>query len=289
MIEHHNNLSPWDQVLLARHPRRPYTLDYIGLICDDFMELHGDRRSGDDAAIVAGVARLSDQWVVVVGHQKGRDIQERRFRNFGSACPEGYRKALRIMRLAERCKRPILCMVDTPGADVSILSEERGIAEAIATTMHDVFLLSVPIIVVVIGEGGSGGALGIAVGDRVLMLEHSIYSVIAPEGCTAILGYDPSRTPEVAAALHLTANDALRLGVVDEVVPEPPGGAHRNYAASAAALEQAIRRHLGEVQGRSPEQLIHERRQRFRHLGAFGEEALRRQGAPMPEGYEQQL
>jgi acetyl-CoA carboxylase carboxyl transferase subunit alpha len=273
MRDIYSTLSPWDRTLIARHPDRPYTLDYIRLMCDDFVELHGDRRYGDDPAIVAGMARMGGRWITVIGHQKGRDIHERSFRNFGSARPEGYRKALRLMQLSAKCGRPILCLVDTPAADCSVGSEERGISEAIATSIRDMFLLEVPIIVVLTGEGGSGGAIGIGVGDRVLMLEHAIYSVIPPEGCAAIIWRDASRGPDAATALRLTAHDALHLGAVDEVLEEPLGGAHRNYAATATVVRDAVERHLGEVEALSKDQRLHQRYLRFRRLGEFAERA----------------
>src|SRR5207237_9547325 len=213
MDQIYSSLSPWDRVLIARHPDRPYALDYIRLIFDEFAELHGDRLFGDDPAIVGGIARLGEQWFTVVGHQKGRDIHERNLRNFGMARPEGYRKALRLMKLAELCRRPIVCFVDTPAADPTVPSEERGISEAIARNMREMFTLRVPILVILSGEGGSGGALGLGVGDRVLMLEHAVYSVIPPQGCAAILWKDPAkaadRAPEAASALKLTAENAL--------------------------------------------------------------------------------
>jgi len=271
MRDVYSNLSPWDRTLLARHPKRPYALDFIRLMCDEFMELHGDRSYADDPAMVGGIARLGDRWVTMVGQQKGRDIHERSFRNFGSARPEGYRKAVRLMRLSEKCRRPVLCLVDTPAADCSVDSEARGISEAIATAMQAMFLLTVPIVVMLIGEGGSGGAIGIGIGDRVLMLEHAIYSVIPPEGCAAILWRDAGKGPAAAAALRLTAHDALHFGAVDEVVPEPLGGAHRNAVATAAALKDAVERHLAELERLPPDQLLNQRYLRFRRLGEFAE------------------
>jgi acetyl-CoA carboxylase carboxyl transferase subunit alpha len=273
MRDIYSNLTPWDRTLIARHPNRPYTLDYIRLICDDFVELHGDRCFADDPAMIGGVARLGHRWITVVGHQKGRDIHERSFRNFGSARPEGYRKALRLMRLSAKCRRPILCVVDTPAADCSVGAEERGISEAIASSMREMFLLDVPIIVVLTGEGGSGGAIGIGVGDRVLMLEHAIYSVIPPEGCAAIIWRDAGRGADAAAALRLTAHDALHFGAVDEVIPEPLGGAHRNFSATASAVKEAVERHLGEVEALTVEQRLHQRYLRFRRLGEYAEMA----------------
>ncbi len=275
MDQIYSNLSPWDRVLIARHPDRPYTLDYIRLIFDEFQEMHGDRLFGDDPAIVGGVARLGEQWLVVVGHQKGRDIHERSFRNFGSARPEGYRKALRLMKLAELCGRPVVCFVDTPAADPTVPSEERGISEAIARNMREMFMLTVPIIVVLSGEGGSGGALGLGIGDQVLMLEHAVYSVIPPQGCAAILWRDPSRAaeraPEAAGALKLTAEDALHFAVVDEIIPEPRGGAHRSPEGAAAAVKAALGRHLPALLAEGVEQRLNARYDRFRRLGEFAE------------------
>jgi acetyl-CoA carboxylase carboxyl transferase subunit alpha len=271
MKDIYSKLSAWDKTLLARHPNRPYTLDYVQSISEEFVEMHGDRVFGDDPAMIGGIARLGDRWVMVVGHQKGRDIHQRSFRNFGSARPEGYRKALRLMRLAEKCRRPVVCFVDTPAADCSVGSEERGISEAIARAMRDMFLLTVPIVVVLTGEGGSGGAIGIGIGDRILMMEHAIYSVIPPEGCAAIIWRDPSRGPEAAAALRLTAHDALHFGIVDEVLSEPLGGAHRNPTQAAATLRAAILRHLDELEGLTSDQLLNQRYLRFRRLGEYAE------------------
>jgi acetyl-CoA carboxylase carboxyl transferase subunit alpha len=275
MEQIYSNLSPWDRVLIARHPDRPYTLDYIRFIFDEFQELHGDRLFGDDPAIVGGIARLGERWVTVIGHQKGRDIHERSFRNFGSARPEGYRKALRLMKLAELCRRPIICFVDTPAADPTVPSEERGISEAIAHNMRDMFMLTVPIIVVLSGEGGSGGALGMGVGDRVLMLEHAVYSVIPPQGCAAILWRDPARAaeraPEAATALKLTSENALHFGVVDEIIPEPRGGAHRSPEGAAAAVKSTLLRHLPALEAMGGEQRLSARYDRFRRLGEFAE------------------
>jgi len=263
------NLSPWDKTLLARHQRRPYTLDYARLIFDDYFELHGDRLFADDRAMVGGMAWLDGQPVVFVGQQKGRDLKERQFRNFGSAKPEGYRKALRLMRLAEKFGRPVVSFVDTPAADCSVGAEERGISEAIARNLMEMFTIKVPIVVAVIGEGGSGGAIGIGVGDRILMLEYSIYSVIPPEGCAAILWRDPARGPEAAAALKITSADALALGVVDEVVPEPLGGAHRNVEVTARNLKEAIVRHLKDLSRLSTTRLLEDRYAKFRRMGQF--------------------
>ena len=272
----YEHLTPWDKTQVARIHERPYTLDYIRLMTEEFIELHGDRGFADDPAMVGGIGRMDGQWVVIVGQQKGRDIHERQRRNFGSARPEGYRKALRLMRLAEKFGHPIICLVDTPAADCSVGAEERGISAAIAQNMRDMFLIRVPIIVVVIGEGGSGGAIGIGVGDRVLMLEHAIYSVIPPEGCAAIIWRDPKLAPEAAAALRLTAEDAKSFGVVDEIVPEPPGAAHRDYDGAARAVKEAVLRHLAEVAALPERERLDQRYQHFRRLGVFAEEALQK-------------
>jgi acetyl-CoA carboxylase carboxyl transferase subunit alpha len=270
----------WDEVRIARSQKRPFSLDFIRLIFDDFTELHGDRLAGDDGAVVAGTARLGEQWVTVVGHQKGRDAQERHRRNFGYARPEGYRKALRVMRLAEKFRRPVVCLVDTPGADCSVGSEERGISEAIARNIHEMFLLRVPILVAVTGEGGSGGALGIGVGDRILMLEHAVYSVIAPEGCAAILWKDPKRGADAAEALRLTARHAREFGVVDEVVPEPLGSASRDFDTVSRALKEALVRHLGELQALDEQALLEVRYARFRTLARFVDRCRESAGQP---------
>jgi acetyl-CoA carboxylase carboxyl transferase subunit alpha len=264
-------LSPWQKCLLARHPERPYTLDYIRGLFTDWVELHGDRRFADDPAIVAGFARFDGESVAVVGHQKGRDTKERLFRNFGQPKPEGYRKALRVMELANKFGRPIVCFVDTPGAYPGIDAEERGQAEAIAYNLRSMALLEVPIVVVITGEGGSGGALAIAVGDRVLMMEHAIYSVISPEGCAAILWKDQSAVQQAAAALRLTAPDLLKFRVVDEVIPEPLGGAHMAPQLAIRTVGQAIRKHLTELSRLKPKELVAKRYQRFRGLGVFVE------------------
>jgi len=267
-------LTPWDKTLLARHPKRPYTLDYARLIFDDYTELHGDRLFADDNAMVGGLATLDGAPVVFVGQQKGRDLKERQFRNFGSAKPEGYRKALRLMKLAEKFNRPVISLVDTPAADCSVGAEARGISEAIARNLREMMTLRVPMIVAILGEGGSGGALGIGVGNRVLMLEYAIYSVIPPEGCAAILWRDPTRAPEAAAALRITADDALELGVVDEIVPEPLGGAHRNLEQTAANLKKAILDSLNCLSAMSPDELVESRYEKFRRMGKFIEQAV---------------
>jgi acetyl-CoA carboxylase carboxyl transferase subunit alpha len=270
--ELYSSLSAWDKTAIARNPRRPFTLDFIRLMLSDFTELHGDRLSADDGAMIGGAARLGERWVMVIGQQKGRDAQERHRRNFGMAKPEGYRKALRLMRLAEKFGRPILCLVDTPAADPSVPSEERGISEAIAENIREMFLLKVPILVAITGEGGSGGALGIGVGDRIVMLEHAVYSVIPPEGCAAIIWKDASRGADAAEALRITARDALASGVIDEIVPEPLGAAQRDYDAAARSLKDALERHLSELEELPPDRLLAQRYDRFRRLGLFEED-----------------
>ncbi|MDO8585421.1 MAG: acetyl-CoA carboxylase carboxyltransferase subunit alpha [Armatimonadota bacterium] len=264
-----SRLTPWDKTLLARHPRRPYTLDYVRLLFDDYTELHGDRLFTDDKAMIGGLGTFDGRQVMFVGQQKGRDLKERQFRNFGSAKPEGYRKALRLMKLAEKFGRPIIAFVDTPAADCSVGAESRGISEAIARNLMEMSALKVPIIIAILGEGGSGGALGIGVGNSVLMLEYAIYSVIPPEGCAAILWRDPAKAPEAAAALRITAEDALRLGVIDEVVPEPLGGAHRNPDLTARTLKTAILRNLDELCSMTGDELAAQRYQKFRAMGQF--------------------
>ncbi|HEX9078733.1 MAG TPA: acetyl-CoA carboxylase carboxyltransferase subunit alpha [Desulfuromonadaceae bacterium] len=266
-----SNLTRWQTAQVARHSNRPFTMDYIKLIFDDFIELHGDRCYGDDHAIVGGLAMLGDEPVMVIGHQKGRDTKEKVFRNFGMPHPEGYRKALRLMEMAERFRLPIITLVDTPGAFPGIGAEERGQAEAIARNLRDMSVLTVPIIVAVTGEGGSGGALGIAVGDRILMLEFAIYSVISPEGCAAILWSDGSKGPQAAESLKLTAADIKGLEVIDEVVKEPIGGAHRDHKATAQNLKEAIIRHLRELREIPAERLVAERYQKFRKMSRFVE------------------
>lgn len=270
LAELYQNLTNWDEVRVARNPKRPYTLDFIRLMFQDFVELHGDRLVGDDGAMIGGIARLGDRWVTVIGQQKGRDAQERHKRNFGMARPEGYRKALRLMRIAEKFNRPVICLIDTPAADPSVPSEEHGISEAIARNIRDMFLIKVPIIVAITGEGGSGGALGIGVGDRVLMLEHSVYSVIPPEGCAAIIWKDAQRGNDAAEALRLTAKNARELGIIDEIVPEPLGAAHRDYDAAAKLLKEALERNLDEVEALSESDRLDARYEHFRRLGVYG-------------------
>ncbi len=264
-------LDDWERVKLARHPQRPYALDYIKLIMEDFYELHGDRLYGDDAAIVAGLARFDGKTVVVVGTQKGRDAAENVRRNFGMPHPEGYRKALRVMKLAERFGFPIFTLIDTPGAYPGIGAEERNIGGALAQNIYEMFHLRVPIIVTIIGEGGSGGAIALGVGDRVLMMENAIYSVITPEGCAAILFRDSKKAPQAARALKLTAQHLLPLGVIDEIVPEPPGGAHLDPPQAAQALRAAWQRHLTTLKNVPVERLVSARAERFRALGVFEE------------------
>jgi acetyl-CoA carboxylase carboxyl transferase subunit alpha len=263
------NLSRWQTAQVARHVNRPFTLDYLSLIFTDFIELHGDRNFGDDHAIVAGLAQLDGEPVMVIGHQKGRDTKEKVFRNFGMPNPEGYRKALRLMEMAERFKLPIITFVDTPGAYPGIGAEERGQAEAIARNLREMGRMSVPIIVVITGEGGSGGALAIAVGDRVLMLEFSVYAVISPEGCAAILWSDGTKGAQAAEALKLTARDIKGLEVIDEIVKEPMGGAHRDHQAMAATLHEALTRNLKELKQLSTEDLVEGRYQKFRKMSRF--------------------
>jgi acetyl-CoA carboxylase carboxyl transferase subunit alpha len=263
------SLTPWQKTLVARHPARPYTLDYIQRLMTDFVELHGDRKFADDAAVVAGLARFRGRAVAVVGHQKGRDTKEKVRRNFGMPRPEGYRKALRVMQLADKFERPILSFVDTAGAYPGIDAEERGQAEAIAVNLRSMSTFRVPIIVIVTGEGGSGGGLALGVGDRVLMLEHAIYSVISPEGCAAILWKDAARKKEAAEALRITAGNLKELDVIDEIVPEPPGGAHADPAAAAAAVGEAIERHLNEVAGLTREERRERRYRKFRAMGRY--------------------
>jgi acetyl-CoA carboxylase carboxyl transferase subunit alpha len=264
-------LTAWQRVQLARHPRRPYTLDFVKLLLDDWVELHGDRLYGDDHAIVAGLGRFEERPVVVIGHQKGRDTREKLFRNFGMPHPEGYRKALRVMQLGEKFAKPVITLIDTPGAYPGIAAEERGQAEAIARNLREMAGLRTPIVAVVTGEGGSGGALALGVADRVFMLEHAIYSVISPEGCAAILWEDARRAREAAEVLRITAPDLLKLGVIDSVIPEPPGGAHRNWEAAAGETRTALRAALAELRKLSGDELVQQRYAKFRRMGVFEE------------------
>ncbi|MCU0234787.1 MAG: acetyl-CoA carboxylase carboxyltransferase subunit alpha [Thermoanaerobaculales bacterium] len=264
-------LTPWQQCQLARHPERPHTMAYTHSIFTDFTEIHGDRRFSDDPAVVAGLARFDDEPVVVVGHQKGRDTAEKLRRNFGMPRPDGYRKAMRAMALGARFRRPVISFVDTPGAYPGIDAEERGQAEAIANNLIEMAALPVPIIVVVTGEGGSGGALALGIGDRVLMLEHAIYSVISPEGCAAILWKDQARAEDAARALRLTARDLKGFGVIDEILPEPPGGAHVDPAAMAETVAAALRRNLRTLRRIKPDALVARRYKKFRAMGIFND------------------
>lgn len=265
------NLTPWQRVQIARHPKRPYTLDYINLIMSDFVELHGDRCFSDDKAIICGFAKIDQQKIAVIGHQKGRDTKENLLRNFGSAHPEGYRKALRIMELAAKSNSPIVCFIDTPGAYPGIGAEERGQAEAIAYNLQEMFKLNVPIIVIVIGEGGSGGALGIGIGDKICVLENAYYSVISPEGCAAILWKDRKKAPQAATVLRLTSEELLKLGVIDEVIKEPLGGAHRDYEETAKNIKAVIKKHVAELKDIPKDKLVEQRYEKFRKMGVFSE------------------
>ena len=272
----YKRLTAWQRVQLARHPQRPYTLDYIGMIMTDFMEIHGDRHFGDDQALICGFARIEKQRILIMGHQKGRDTNENLIRNFGSAHPEGYRKAMRVMKLAEKFSIPIVTFIDTPGAYPGIGAEERGQAEAIAYNLREMAQLKVPIIVFVIGEGGSGGALGIGVGDKILVLENAYYSVISPEGCAAILWKERKRAPEASETLKLTAEALLEFGIIDEVVKEPLGGAHRDAEATALNIKRAILKYLPELRGMSTTKLLDARYDKFRKIGVFTEESTKK-------------
>jgi acetyl-CoA carboxylase carboxyl transferase subunit alpha len=266
----YSNLTPWQRVQIVRHPARPYTLDYLKLLATDYMEMSGDRCFGNDLALVGGLATIGDERVMIIGHQKGHDTKQNIRHNFGLAHPEGYRKALRLMRVADKFGLPIVTLIDTPGAYPGIASEERHIAEAIAVNLREMFTFSVPVLAVVLGEGGSGGALGIGVADRVLILENAYYSVISPEGCAAILWKDQSHAPKAAAALKMTAPDLLQLKLVDEVIPEPAGGAHHSWDDAAASVKKAILHHLTELKQLNEFELKEKRYAKFR---AFGEVA----------------
>jgi acetyl-CoA carboxylase carboxyl transferase subunit alpha len=265
-------LSPWQKTLVARHPNRPHTLDYIRALFTDFQELHGDRRYADDPAMVCGLARFRGRAVAVIGHEKGRDTKQKIHRNFGMPNPEGYRKALRVMQLAEKFSRPIVTFVDTPGAYPGLDAEERGQAEGIAYNLREMSRLRTPIVVNVTGEGGSGGALAIAVGDRVNMLEHSVYSVITPEGCASILWRDARRAEDAATAMKITAPDLMGFGLIDEIVPEPPGGAHVDHEAAFEAVGVVVERQLGELAGVPLDTLVAGRHAKFRDMGRLGRE-----------------
>ncbi len=261
------NLTAWQKVQLARHPHRPYTLDYINMLMTDFIELHGDRAFADDKAIISGLAKLGQQKIAVIGHQKGRDTKENLKRNFGCAHPEGYRKALRVMQLAADFNLPIVIFIDTPGAYPGIGAEERGQSQAIALNLREMISIAVPMIAVVIGEGGSGGALGVGVADRVFVLENAYYSVISPEGCAAILWKDGAKAPEAAEVLKLTAQDLLGMGIIDEMIPEPLGGAHRDPQRTAENIKEAINKNLKGLRSLTKEELLSLRYKKFRSMG----------------------
>ena len=261
------SLTPWQKVQIARHPKRPYTMDYINMIMVDFLELHGDRMFHDDKAMIGGFAKIDSDRVLVIGHQKGKDTKENLMRNFGSAHPEGYRKAMRLMELAEKFKVPIVAFIDTPGAYPGIGAEERGQANSIAHNLREMILLKVPIIVIVIGEGGSGGALGIGIGDKVCVMENAYYSVISPEGCAAILWKDRLKAPEAAEVLKLTAKDLLGLGIIDGEIPEPLGGAHRDPEKAAHAIKKRIKKALKELKAVPVDKLVEKRYEKFRNMG----------------------
>jgi acetyl-CoA carboxylase carboxyl transferase subunit alpha len=274
--EIYSNLSPWQKTLIARHPDRPYTLDYIALMTEDFVELHGDRRFADDPAIVGGVGKINDIPMVIIGHQKGRGTKERISRNFGQPNPEGYRKALRLMKMAERFKMPIVTLIDTPGAYPGIGAEERGQAEAIATNLTEMSRLKTPIVAVVIGEGGSGGALALSVSDRLYMLEHSVYSVISPEGCAAILWRKNGELSSedfarAAEALKLTADNLKSLKIIDDIIPEPLGGAHKEPAETAKSISEYITKAVESLESKSPSKLIEDRYKKIRKIGSLAE------------------
>jgi acetyl-CoA carboxylase carboxyl transferase subunit alpha len=265
----YGNLSPWEQVQLARHPLRPTTKQYIEMICDEFVELHGDRRFGDDTAIIGGMARIEDRRLVVIGHEKGASTREKLKRNFGMANPEGFRKALRLMRLAEKFCLPVLSFIDTPGAYPGVGAEERGQPQAIAENLKEIFQISTPIVVVIIGEGGSGGALALAIGDRILMLEHAIYSVISPEGCAAILWKSKEKAPEAAGALKLTARDCYDLGVVDYILDEISGASHRNPEANAQRIKDAVLHEVAVLEQVDRDELLERRQKKFISIGFY--------------------
>jgi acetyl-CoA carboxylase carboxyl transferase subunit alpha len=266
-----SGLTRWQKVQLARHPRRPYTYDYISNMMTDFVELHGDRTFADDKAIVGGFGKLDSKPVMVVGQQKGRDTKQKLFRNFGMPHPEGYRKALRLFKLAEKFNKPVIVLVDTPGAFPGIGAEERGQAEAIARNLREMSVLRVPVVIAIIGEGASGGALGIGVGDRILMLQYSWYSVISPEGCAAILWRDASHAPQAAEALKVTAEDLVELEIIDKIIPEPPGGAHNNPVAMATVLKAELLQALAELEDLPRDSLLKARLEKFRRMGVFCE------------------
>ncbi len=266
-----SNLTRWQKVQLARHPRRPYTLDYINLMTTEFVELHGDRYFADDKAVIGGFAKIDGRSILILGQQKGRDTKQKLYRNFGMLHPEGYRKALRLLKLAEKFNRPVVILIDTPGAYPGIGAEERGQAEAIARNLREMSALKVPIVIIIIGEGASGGALGIGVGDRIYMLQYAWYSVISPEGCAAILWRDAAHAPEAAESLKLASEDLLNLEIIDKIISEPPGGAHNNHRAMASALKTEIIQTLDELGALPTEILLKERLAKFRKMGVYSE------------------
>ena len=272
--EIYSSLTPWQKVQIARHPKRPYALDYVELICEGFVELHGDRQFNDDRALVGGTAFFNGEAVMIIAQQKGRETKEKIVRNFGMAQPEGYRKALRLMKLAEKFGIPVITFIDTPGAYPGIGSEERHVSEAIAVNLREMAMLRVPSISIVVGEGGSGGALGIGVTDRVLMFENSYYSVISPEGCAAILWKDAAAAPKAADALKINADQLEKLGVVDEVIPEPFGGAHNNMEQAAATLRYSLQKHLNDLRGLKADDLLDTRYERYRRIGIYQEDGV---------------
>ena len=265
----YSHLTPWQRVQIARHPRRPYTLDYIGILMAGFVELHGDRFFGDDKAIIGGFAKFEGRRVMVLGHQKGRDTKENLMRNFGSAHPEGYRKALRLMQMADKFRLSIVVFIDTPGAYPGIGAEERGQSQAIALNLREMARLGVPIVCIVIGEGGSGGALGIGVGDRIAVMENAYYSVISPEGCAAILWKDRAKAPEAASALRISAGELLEQGLIDDVIREPLGGAHRDPAAAAEAVGAMVTKYLKALDPLSSQELVQQRHEKYRKIGVY--------------------
>lgn len=269
--EIYSSLTPWQKVQIARHPKRPYALDYVNLLCENFIELHGDRQFNDDRALIGGTAFLNGEAVMIIAQQKGRETKEKIARNFGMPQPEGYRKALRLMKTAEKFGLPVITFIDTPGAYPGLGSEERHVSEAIAVNLREMALLRVPTISVVVGEGGSGGALGIGVTDRVLIFENSYYSVISPEGCAAILWKDPAAASKAAEALKLNADQLEKLGVVDEVIPEPFGGAHNDYEKASSTLGYAIQKHLNDLRALKTDELLDLRYERYRRLGVYEE------------------
>lgn len=274
MHEIYDSLSPWQKVQLARHPERPYAMDYIERLFNSFIELHGDRRFSDDKAVIGGFARLKNKPVMIIGTQKGRDMKSNVYRNFGWPHPEGYRKAIRLMKIAEKAQVPVITFIDTPGAFPGIAAEERHVGEAIAANMRDMFSLTVPVIAIIIGEGGSGGAIGIGVGNRILIMENAYYSVITPEGCAAILWKDRKYAPQAADALKLTAEKLLELGIADEIIPEPRGGAQKDHAAAAEMLREVLVRNLNELSKMSPQELKDQRYDKFRVMGQFNEKVI---------------